>query len=287
MKPLYTKKPKRFFAFGCSFTNHMIESWADIVAYDLKVPFYNYGRGGAGNQYIFNTVMQADLIHNITSDDLVMVNWTNVCREDKYLNNKWVTPGNIYTQDVYDNSYIKKWADPLNYSLRDFASFKAVADLLKNKGIEHHFMKMIDFDIINQWDTSQKLSEQTRYENTVNRLLEMYKPYLDNIEKSFYEVLWNNDVHKKFELERTQVHPKFRDGHPDVSDQLQYLQAVFETGFSKDTLDSVATQHAESIRQIRIYSEKYNGHFDGIGKNMYANYTKLSRPFRSDLGYII
>lgn len=287
MKKIYTRKPKRFFAFGCSFTNHMVESWADIIAYELKVPFYNYGRGGAGNQYIFNTIMQADLIHNLTSEDLVMVCWTNVCREDKYLNNEWVTPGNIFTQDVYNDKYIKKWVDPLNYSLRDFAVFKAVADFLQNKNIEHHFMKMIDFDIINQWDPTQKLSDQTKYTNTVNNLLGLYKPYLDNIHKSFYEILWNNNVQKKFELEKIEVHHKFRDGHPDVRDQLKYLQSIFDINFSEETLSAVELQYKESIRQIAIYSEKHNGDFKKIYKDMELNYTKLSKQFHGNLGNII
>lgn len=287
MKKIYTKKPKRFFAFGCSFTHHMVESWADIIAYELKVPFYNYGRSGAGNQYIFNTIMQADLIHQFNQEDLVMVCWTNVCREDKYLHNEWITPGNIFTQNVYNNKYIKNWADPLNYSLRDFAVFKVVSDFLKNKNIEHHFMKMIDFDLINQWDPTQKLSDQNKYTNTVNRLLELYKSYLDNIHRSFYEVLWNNDLEKKFELEKLEIHSKFRDGHPNIKEQLNYLQAVFDTNFSKDTLDTVAEQHVKSVNLIRTYSEKYNGNFDSIWKNMQVNYAKISNQFHGNLGNII
>jgi hypothetical protein len=286
MKKIYTKTPSRFFAFGCSFTNHTVESWADIIAYELKVPFYNYGRGGAGNQYIFNAIMQADLIHKLTEDDLVMVCWTSVCREDRYLRNHWHTPGNIFSQDMYDAKYIKQWADPLNYSLRDFAVFKAVADLLKHKNIEHHFMKMIDFDIIDQWEMTQKLTSQTQYADTVVRLLEMYRPYLDNINKSFYEILWNNNLTKKFETEKTQVHNKFRDGHPDIREQLSYLQSIFDTVFSKDTVCAVDAQYIKSVNQIRISSEKYNGRLERIQEDLTKNFKKFSSPYNRNLGSI-
>ena len=61
MIELFSKKPTRIFTFGCSFTDYIWPTWANIIAYDLNIPFHNYGRGGAGNQFIFNTIMQAEI----------------------------------------------------------------------------------------------------------------------------------------------------------------------------------------------------------------------------------
>ena len=64
------QKIKRFFSFGCSFTRYAWTTWSDIIAEELKVPYYNYGGAGAGNQYIFNTVMQADAFYKFDENDL-------------------------------------------------------------------------------------------------------------------------------------------------------------------------------------------------------------------------
>ena len=55
MKMLITLEPKRIFTFGCSFTNYLWSTWANILGYEFReAEFYNFGKSGAGNQYIFN-----------------------------------------------------------------------------------------------------------------------------------------------------------------------------------------------------------------------------------------
>ena len=114
MKMLITLEPKRIFTFGCSFTNYLWSTWANILGYEFReAEFYNFGKSGAGNQYIFNTLMQADAAYDFTHEDLIIVQWTNVSREDRYFHagaeilnstetshGAWSTPGNIYSQDT-------------------------------------------------------------------------------------------------------------------------------------------------------------------------------------------
>ena len=107
MSALIIKKPKRLFTFGCSFTKFYYPTWANIIAHDLEIPLYNYGKPGAGNQYIFNTIMQADTIYNFNKDDLIMVCWSSISREDRYKDGNWMVAGNIYTKLRYDSAYIK------------------------------------------------------------------------------------------------------------------------------------------------------------------------------------
>ena len=58
----------RLFTFGCSFTSYHWPTWANILAYDYDIPLYNYGLNGAGNQFIFNMLMQADSFNNFTEN---------------------------------------------------------------------------------------------------------------------------------------------------------------------------------------------------------------------------
>jgi hypothetical protein len=50
---------RRLFAFGCSFTNYRWSTWADCLAPEFDY-FENWGQAGAGNHYIFNSVMECD-----------------------------------------------------------------------------------------------------------------------------------------------------------------------------------------------------------------------------------
>ena len=72
---------------GCSFTESkrvnigdkklQENSWADYLAEKLNKELINYGRGGAGNEYIYNSV-----VDNLDSADLVYVMWSGFDRWD-------------------------------------------------------------------------------------------------------------------------------------------------------------------------------------------------------------
>jgi hypothetical protein len=72
----------RLFTFGCSFTNYRWSTWADCLAPEFD-EFKNWGQSGAGNPYIFNSVMEADQQYIFNSTDTVVVCWTNIMREDR------------------------------------------------------------------------------------------------------------------------------------------------------------------------------------------------------------
>jgi hypothetical protein len=63
----------RLFTFGCSFTNYRWSTWADILAPEFG-EFYNWGQRGAGNHFIFNSVMEADQQNNFKDGDTVIEN---------------------------------------------------------------------------------------------------------------------------------------------------------------------------------------------------------------------
>lgn len=68
---------KRLFAFGCGFTKCNWTTWAEILAYDLSIPLYNYGHEDFDNRAIFNSVIEADSFFNLTDNDIVVIQWNN------------------------------------------------------------------------------------------------------------------------------------------------------------------------------------------------------------------
>jgi hypothetical protein len=132
---LEPQKYKRFFAFGCSFTNYHWPTWADIIGQDVE--FYeNWGEPGAGNHFIFNSVIEANARHNFNKDDLIMIMWTTKEREDRYLDNKWVhsTPNSI--EKDYGSAWVKKYyLDPSWYIMRDMAFIESTHTFLQSKDV--------------------------------------------------------------------------------------------------------------------------------------------------------
>jgi hypothetical protein len=124
---------KRIFAFGCSFTNYKWSTWADLLAHEMpQAEFINAGQTGAGNLYIMNQISQHNAKYHFTDTDLVLVMWSTFMREDKYLKLCWKTPGNIYTQAEYPEEYVKAYADPRGYLIRDLAFIDMTTEFLKN-----------------------------------------------------------------------------------------------------------------------------------------------------------
>jgi hypothetical protein len=248
---LINRPVNRIFAFGCSFTKYFWSTWPEIIAYDLDVPFYNYGKSGGGNQYITNSVVQANAVHQFTKDDLIIVSWTNVCREDRWREGGWVTPGNIYNQNFFDEKFVKEWADPIGYMVRDFASINLVHNLIRNSGAQYHMLSMCD--IVNQIDQNGGgFIVDQRYKEHYSKLCELYKTDIKNILPSFFSVLWNNDIYRnKIVADRDKIGELFSDGHPDPWDHLTYLKLVFsDHQFKDETIDKVSQVQTNYINFI-------------------------------------
>lgn len=258
---LITKPSKRLFSFGCSFTKFFWSTWPEIIAYDLDIPLYNYGQSGAGNQYIANMVCQADNLYNFTEDDLIIVSWTNVAREDRWVDSQWITPGNIYSQGIYDQSFVEKWADPLGYLIRDLASIKLVKNFLDHKKCQFHFFSMCDIAYqFNQNSTIDIVPDHLKYK--YSEILSQYENIINFILPSFFRILWNNDLVKnKFDIEESQGYILFKDGHPYPEEHFKFLKIVFpEHKFQHETLmkiDDVQHKFRDFINHKSQELKKY------------------------------
>ena len=90
------KNYKRFYAFGDSYTKYYWPTYADIIGHNMQGLYQNWGLKGAGNHYIFNSIVECNQRDKFTSDDLVIVMWTGVTREDRYVDNHWSTAATEY-----------------------------------------------------------------------------------------------------------------------------------------------------------------------------------------------
>jgi len=168
------------FTFGCSFTQFKWPTWADIIGKEFE-SYENWGQGGGGNQFIFNSLIECLVKNKISKNDTVIIMWSGITREDRYVNNKWIIPGNIFTQDVYDEKFVKKFADIRGYCIRDYNTIFATQNILKNIGCKFYFLSMVsltDFD-----DQDLEISD----------LLSCFKSTLEQVRPSVHEIVFDFD----------------------------------------------------------------------------------------------
>lgn len=179
----------RFFAFGCSFTNSIKPTWADIVAREYKY-FENWGNAGSGNSFIFYSLMECHKRNKITKDDVVMIMWTNIGREDRFIKDRgWVAPGSIYNQTEYDENFVRKFSDPTGYLIRDMAHLTAARCLLDSVGCKYKFFSVVPFSVPDD-NIFKVFSMDTKITN-------LYKDELASVAPSVYETLFNCDWYSR------------------------------------------------------------------------------------------
>jgi len=177
----------RLFTFGCSFTSYNWPTWADILAQEYD-QYQNWGRPGAGNHFIFYSLVEAIKRYRITHNDTVMIMWTSVGREDRYIKGKWATPGSIWHSD-YTQDYIEKYADPTGYLLTNVTIIDAAKSLLDNIGCQYKMFKVIPFTAID--DSPFKITFKLDQEE--KEIRNLYQDTFNVIRPSVHKIIFNNN----------------------------------------------------------------------------------------------
>ena len=107
---------KRIFTFGCSYTEFIWPTWADIIGHDLNLPYENWGHAGTGNVYIAIKMLECDLKNKFTDTDLILVNWSSWHREDRMYpgGDIWASGGNVFNNEHYPVKFLKKYYSEYN-----------------------------------------------------------------------------------------------------------------------------------------------------------------------------
>lgn len=254
------KNYKRFFAFGCSFTQYYWPTWADIVSKEIKES-HNYGRNGAGNFFIYQSLIEAILKHKISEDDLVMIMFSNVTREDRFTKKRgWITPGNLYFQNEYDEKFVQKYMCDHGYLMRDLNLVNGCALALDSIGCDYKLMSMVPFD--SKQSDGIKMSE-------IDYILKFYYKTLDAVEPSVLDTIFNGDWNTR--PSRPMYHvswqkEKYVDNHPTPSEHLEYLRAIIpDTEFNVSTLQFVEKSNQQVLSKDFNTVDFNLGHADRLG----------------------
>lgn len=228
----------RLFTFGCSFTQYsQWPTWADILGREFDY-YENWGKMGAGNQYIFHSIVECNERNKFTSNDTVVIMWTQYDREDRYVSDKWMIGGNIHLHKIHSKEWVKEFSCSRGYAIRDLSFISAVKDILAVNNTNYKFLSMVS---LNDIDRDIKI--------LYNNVLQTIKPSVQDV---IFNGTWGN---KKSDFAEASKEKRFflegnRDFHPTPEEHLEYLEKVLpEFDISGTTKDWV-------------YSYKHNDEFN-------------------------
>jgi hypothetical protein len=131
----------RLFTFGCSITQYDWPTWADIAGSKFT-HFENWGEAGAGNHFIFNSIIECDIKNNLTPNDTVAIMWSAPARHDYFSGNRWGHAHHVFNTDN------KIAFCPDGYWLTTFSYIYAIDQLLKNRKIPYIMTSWMDYTTI-------------------------------------------------------------------------------------------------------------------------------------------
>jgi hypothetical protein len=178
----------RLFTFGCSFTSYDWPTWADIIIKDKQQDYSkceNWGKSGASNYYIFNAVIECNIVNQLTKDDTVIIMWTTLERDSYYYEKQWITPGAIQLNEHYSKDYIEKFTDHRGFMIKNYSMMYAIDQILEKIGCTYYFLSMVNLT-----------ESDTRFfkKNNQDRdLIKSYDTLLKKIRPSAHEIIFNSD----------------------------------------------------------------------------------------------
>lgn len=242
----------RFFAFGCSFTNYMWPTWADAIAMEIDRS-WNYGQSGTGNGFIFNRFIETNRRFNFGAGDLIIIQWTNIAREDRYVVDHWLGNGNIYSNCIYGESFLRDFACNRGYMIRDCAYIDSVAQILNNCGAEWIFISMVPFTQVDQYN------DNTQGEN-ISDVIDLYNGALQTLCSSFKETLYQDGWYNNIEYPPLKVQFPWHkspwiDPHPTPMAHLKYLNKVLNVNLKDATVATIADIE-KNLRSLDIITNE-------------------------------
>jgi hypothetical protein len=220
---------KRLFTFGCSWTNYVWPTWADIIAYDQQIEFHNKGKGGAGNTFIASSILESDLKYKFTDTDLILVNWSTWQREDR------VDSEGHWKCDFKISKSLKKILIKHDF-LNKYNHVKRTTDIIigVNKMFNINYQsQMIDYENPSMFEGALVFGDANQSEKYA-RVLEAMpnKNLFDTNSNSYFS-------------EKTTFDP-----HPDILCHLNHAKKVYEELEMK--LDERTIEKYETLQRIIV-----------------------------------
>lgn len=244
-------KYKRFFSFGCSFTNYKWPMWPEIVANYIPTT-YNFGCAGSDNRLIYLRILEADCLYNFNEDDLIIVMWTNIWRDTIF------DPDISWQLQRINDSQLK--FNQLNFIFRDFCFFKSIHNFLENKKVSYDFLSIsgYSFDLFKSFHLFQHTQKEL---DEVKNLINLFSPTLNQFKPSMFEVIYEKNWQPQypFSLMINHENKKTIDNHPTPHMSFEYLKKMYPTNDFSSSVEFVNFYQEKIIN--KLITERIHPHY--------------------------
>jgi hypothetical protein len=224
---------KRLVVTGCSFTRFVPElTWPVFLTTNFDET-YNYAAPGAGNEYIFHSLIQADTELGLTPEDTVIIQWTGYFRfdyfRDEHDHTRWIGKGDwSHWADTDLMPYLNEKG-----AIRKTLQYVLMAKrYLEAKGIRYRFTSLYDLRDIPQYP---------EYRPIIN---EMYQDHF----------VYPRGMTGEYHMLKTtrQCYPHFG-GHPPAGAHL-----IFAQTFAQSLGIDIGTHHVDDIDLLIKNDQRYH-----------------------------
>lgn len=182
----------RLFTFGCSFTNFFWPTWADILGREFDV-FENWALNGGGNCFILHSLTECNHRNQLGADDTVIVMWSSIDRSDRWVQGRWRLEGGVYNgQPEFDQNFLRNFADPTGFLIRDLSVISAARNMLEHIGCTWHFLSMVPLAY-----KDYALEPDIMFYDIDREIIDLYQSDLVHVKPSIFETVFNNDWYSR------------------------------------------------------------------------------------------
>lgn len=200
----------RLFTFGCSFTRYLWPTWPDVIKYNFD-HYENWGLAGSGNMLIHNSIVECNKRNKFTKDDTIIVMWTSVDRDDRYIKGVWTPLVQQTLNYNIDNKFLDAILDHKGCVIRDIALISSTKVYLENLGTNFYFLSMNNI-----------ITPLTKKLDYYADVYDLYKEDIKHIRPSMFDIVYKG----AWDKQPSQKIMKRADYHPTPDEAVQYLEKV-------------------------------------------------------------
>jgi hypothetical protein len=255
---------KKLIVSGCSFVDKNFESmsspsydcsfpkWPELLAKKLDMDCINLGASGAGNNYIYSSLLEEIIRTPKEEIGLVLASWSQVNRED------YQTKTKITTKDKIN--YKMNWR----------------SNRIGREGDVFYWIK----DLLRYYISLENLCKKNNLPYKQFQMLNSFEGYLNGLSKTDFEIV-NNLDNPSFQ-KRHKYHPKTKDDRSECFKMLiEYEKfidiknfigwpTIWSIGGYAIEEKTLMTDKRHNIRELHI--SKYDYHPNELGHQKIAEF---------------
>jgi hypothetical protein len=266
---------KRYFAFGCSYTNYDWLMLPDLIGVNFE-KYYNFGKPGACHTFILYQVIQANEIYKFNPvTDFITVGVTGfgrfsfVTKDSPYYD--WKTHGDIFPEYVGHPDKARIWArefDSHRWSVyRSLSSLKTIKLLLTSMNIEHKI-----YSSVYNKHNSQQIAERDNIDDQTMDMIAQIGEIVE-IRESIDELLMD-DLSTRG-IRNIPVHP-WIDDHPTINVSLKFLTTYFPE-YNTDLVQQICQEQEYAINTTPTRKEYVDNFIETFLRKYRTDYDIINR----------